>query len=168
MKKLVLITPLLLSLACIEAHAGGGKNKSFTANTSRTNAHGTHVRQIQQQATAKGFQRNRTVTLANGKTKTVDKTVTRNPETGNRNAQRVVTGFNGQTRNRMSETQRTETGYQQHTSMTNGQGQTISRAVDNQVDRESGTQVKTITRTNALGENTTRTVERNFEQYGDE
>jgi len=160
MKKLLIVAPILLALTAMDASAGSFKNRSFNATSSQTTAQGTRTRAVSQQATENGYMRQRSTTLANGQTKSVDKLVTRNAETGTRTAQQTRTGYNGQTQTRNAETVRTENGYQHQAEVTNANGQSVQRNVNAQYDKENGTASKEITRTNAAGESQTRTVER--------
>lgn len=105
-------------------------------------------------------ERTRTMTRADGATATRSMTIDHDPD--NKTFTKEINGerFNGKTYNTTDVMQRTDDGYTRTTTRTNGDGETRSRDVVAEFNREAGTMHKEITLTDKDGNTKTKAIDR--------
>jgi hypothetical protein len=127
---------IVLGTSSLDAHARDGA-KSRAVKVDRPNA--SYTRTTTRQRTENGRTRNDTIVGANGKTATRDAVVVNDREAGVRTRNVDYVGPNGRTASVDNTVTRTENGLTRDTVITNGQGETATRTMTLERDKEAGT-----------------------------
>lgn len=144
-----------LRLLCTAVAALGllaaGSAAAGPANGQRPGKPRWESKQVQQQRTPTGHERNTTWTGANGKIATRDAVVTNDRANGVRTREVTATGPNGKTGTRVDTTTRTDDGYNRSSVITGPDGKTATRDADVSFDKDAGTRTREVTTTGPNG-----------------
>lgn len=159
MKTTTMLTAMIIASSLISANSyAEAPHRAMNKNTQRDIPAGSVNRVIERNRTEDGFTRRMVLTTPDGRTAERNTTVTRDSESKTRTREVSGTRLNGDTYSGEQVMERTETGFRNTTTRTNAQGQTATRTVEADVDREAGVVTKNITRTGFDGETQTKTV----------
>lgn len=165
-KPLMLAVVLAASCAVSVAHADlGAKHQrhSYTADVTRTAGNGKTVsRHTAQTATATGFNRSTAMTAPDGRTASRTVSGNRDAEAGTYTKSINGTRLNGDTYSGERVTQKTDDGFTRSSTRTNASGETASKQMSVEVDKENGTLTKNISATGFNGETHSVTVVKTY------
>lgn len=175
--KLMIAVALAASCAVSVAHAERNRDRDhgrdhqrrdFTTDVTRTTGSGkTFTRHTEQTATDTGFRRESTMTNPEGKTS--NRSVEGNYDAETKTYTKDINGtrMNGDSYSAQRTTQKTDDGYNRTRTRTNAEGETATRQVNAEIDKENKTMTKTISNTNFDGETRTKTITRTAQPGND-